>query len=133
LYLPSGYNNVTAKIPMIFVLHGGGGSGANMITLADFRPIAVANIIVLFYSDGIQTSWNYGRPANANVAGINDVSFFSQLCDYMVANNNIDATKIYATGISNGGFMSSRLGCELSSKIAAIAVDAATIEQNTIF
>ena len=54
------------------------------------------------------------------------------MCDYMVANYAVDATKIYATGISNGGFMSSRLGCELSNKIAAIAVDAASMEQTTI-
>ncbi len=133
MYLPSGYNNVLAKMPMIFVLHGGSGNGNGMLTLADFRPIAEANKVVLVYPDGVQTSWNDGRQTNANVAGINDVSFFSQLCDYMVSNNNVDATKIYATGISNGGFMSSRLGCELSNKIAAIAVDAATLEQNTIF
>jgi polyhydroxybutyrate depolymerase len=44
----------------------------------------------------------------------------------------VDGTKIYATGISNGGFMSSRLGCELSNRIAAIAVDAATMEATTI-
>ncbi len=133
VYLPSGYNNVTAKMPLIFALHGGSGSGSSMITLADFRPIAEANKIVLVYPDGIQNSWNDGRATPANVAGINDVSFFSQLCDYMVTNNNVDAAKIYATGISNGGFMSSRLGCELSTKIAAIAIDAATIEQNTVF
>ena len=49
-----------------------------------------------------------------------------------IANYSVDGTKIYATGISNGGFMSSRLGCELSNRIAAIAVDAATIEATTI-
>jgi polyhydroxybutyrate depolymerase len=133
VYLPSGYNNVRAKMPMIFALHGGSGSGSGMLSLADFRPIAEANKIVLVYPDGTQTSWNDGRPTAANVAGINDVSFFSQVCDYMVTNNNVDATRIYATGISNGGFMSSRLGCELSAKIAATAVDAASIEQNTVF
>jgi polyhydroxybutyrate depolymerase len=50
----------------------------------------------------------------------------------MIANYSVDGTKIYATGISNGGFMSSRLGCELSNRIAAIAVDAATMEATTI-
>ncbi len=60
------------------------------------------------------------------------MSFFNQLSDYMVANYSVDTTKIYATGISNGGFMSSRLGCELSNRIAAIAVDAATMEATTI-
>jgi polyhydroxybutyrate depolymerase len=60
------------------------------------------------------------------------VSFFNQMCDYMITNHSVDGARIYATGISNGGFMSSRLGCELSNRIAAIAVDAATIEATTI-
>jgi polyhydroxybutyrate depolymerase len=49
-----------------------------------------------------------------------------------LAELSFDGTKIYATGISNGGFMSSRLCCELSNRIAAIAVYAATIEATTI-
>ncbi len=130
--LPTGYNNVSGKMPLIFVLHGGGGTGDGMIQLADFRTIANRDKVVLVYPNGIQTSWNDGRPTDANTAGINDVNFFSVMCDYMVANNKVDATRIYATGISNGGFMSSRLGCELNTKIAAIAVDAATIESGTI-
>jgi polyhydroxybutyrate depolymerase len=132
VFLPTGYNNVASKMPMIFAIHGGGGTGDGMIQLADFRTIANKDKVVLVYPTGIQTSWNDGRPTDANIAGINDVNFFSTMCDYMVTNNKVDPTRIYATGISNGGFMSSRLGCELSSKIAAIAVDAATIESTTI-
>jgi polyhydroxybutyrate depolymerase len=131
LFLPNGYNNA-GKMPMIFAIHGGSGNPNSMIQLADFRPIANRDKVVLVYPEGLQTSWNDGRPTASNIAGINDVNFFSAMCDYVIANNNVDATRIYATGISNGGFMSSRLGCELSNKIAAIAVDAATIEQNTI-
>ena len=131
MFLPTGYNNVS-KMPMIFVIHGGSGTADGMVQLADFRTIANRDKVILVYPTGIQTSWNDGRPTDANIAGINDVNFFSAMCDYMVTNNKVDATRVYATGISNGGFMSSRLACELSSKIAAIAVDAATIEQNTI-
>jgi polyhydroxybutyrate depolymerase len=132
VYNPKGYNNA-GKMPLIFALHGGSGSPDAMLKLADFRAIADRDKVVIVYPAGIETSWNDGRPTNANVLGINDVSFINQLCDYMVANYSVDSKKIYATGISNGGFMSSRLGCELSNRIAAIAVDAATFEQNKIF
>ncbi|MCU0467952.1 MAG: hypothetical protein MUF58_05065 [Arcicella sp.] len=131
VYLPVGYNNA-GKMPMIFAIHGGGGSPQVMLNTADFRAIADKDKVVLVYPAGIQNNWNDGRPTTPNQLGINDVNFFNQMCDYMIANYAVDGTRIYATGISNGGFMSSRLGCELSNRIAAIAVNAATIEATTI-
>jgi polyhydroxybutyrate depolymerase len=131
MYLPTGYNNA-GKMPIIFALHGGGGAPESMYQLADFRPIAERDKVIIVCPAGIQTSWNDGRPTSANTAGINDVSFISQLCSYMVTNYAADATRIYATGMSNGGFMTSRLACELSDKIAAIASVAASMEQNAI-
>jgi polyhydroxybutyrate depolymerase len=131
VYLPIGHNNA-GKMPMIFVIHGGAGTPEGMINIANFKNIAEREKVVLVYPSGIQKNWNDGRPTNPNQLGINDISFFSQLSDYMIANYSVDASKIYATGISNGGFMSSRIGCELSNKIAAIAVVAATMEATTI-
>ena len=131
VYLPTGYNNA-GKMPMIFAIHGGSGTPEGMINIANFKTIADRDKVVLVYPAGIQNNWNDGRPTTPNQLGINDVSFFYQMCDYMINNHSVDGTKIYATGISNGGFMSSRLGCELSNRIAAIAVDAATIEATTI-
>ena len=131
VYLPTGYNNA-GKMPLIFSIHGGSGTPEGMINIANFKPIAERDKIVLVYPAGIQKNWNDGRPTTPNQMGLNDVSFFNQLCDYMIANYSVDGGKIYATGISNGGFMSSRLGCELSNRIAAFAVVAATIEAITI-
>lgn len=131
VYLPNGYNNA-GKMPLIFAIHGGSGTPEGMINIANFKPISDREKMVLIYPAGIQNNWNDGRPTTPNQLGINDVSFFNQMCDYAIANLSVDGTKIYATGISNGGFMSSRLGCELSNRIAAIAVDAATIEATTI-
>jgi polyhydroxybutyrate depolymerase len=131
VYLPLGYNNA-GKMPLLFVIHGGSGTPEGMIRLADFRPIADKEKVVLVYPAGYQRNWNDGRPTTPNQMGINDVAFFNRMCDYMVANHSVDGSRIYATGISNGGFMSSRLGCELGNRIAAIAVVAATIEANAV-
>lgn len=131
IYLPLGYNNA-GKMPLLFVIHGGSGTPEGMIRLADFRPIANKEKVVLVYPAGHQKNWNDGRPTTPNQMGINDVGFFNRMCDYMIANHSVDANRIYATGISNGGFMASRLGCELSNRIAAIAVVAATMEANSV-
>jgi len=45
----------------------------------------------------------------------------------LLADLSIDSNRIYATGMSNGGFMSYRLACELSERIAAIAPVAASM------
>lgn len=131
VYLPIGYNNA-GKMPMIFVIHGGSGTPEGMINIANFKLIAERDKVVLVYPAGVQKNWNDGRPTTPNQLGINDVGFFNQVSDHMIKNYAVDGTRIYATGISNGGFMSSRLGCDLSNRIAAIAVVAATIEANTI-
>jgi polyhydroxybutyrate depolymerase len=131
LYLPLGWNNA-GKMPMVYVIHGGSGTPEGMIRIADFRAIADREKVVLVYPSGIEKNWNDGRPTTPNQMGVNDVGFFNRVCDYMIANHPVDGARIYATGISNGGFMSSRLGCELGNRIAAIAVVAATMEALTI-
>jgi polyhydroxybutyrate depolymerase len=128
LYKPKGYNNA-GKMPLVMVNHGGQGTSQGMLSLTDFRSLADDEKFLLIYPQAYQNSWNDGRPTTSNQLGVDDVNFFRQICNYAVANLSADNAKIYVTGISNGGFMSSRLGCELSDRIAAIAVVAATTEQ----
>lgn len=121
-------------MPLIFVLHGGTGNPAGMVTFANFKPIADREKVILVYPSGMtytnpnQGSWNDGRPTPANLNGVNDVNFFSSMIDFMVSNYNVNNKKVFTTGISNGGMMSSRLGSELSSKITAFAAVAASQE-----
>ncbi len=132
VYTPATTQTSTAKKPLIFVIHGGSGTAEGMIALADFRTIADRENVVLIYPEGVQNNWNDGRPTTPNQLGINDVNFFSAMIDYAIANYNVDASKVYTTGISNGGFMSSKLACALGNKFAAFASVAASMEQTTI-
>ena len=61
---------------------------------------------------------------------IDDIGFISALLDYLIDNYPIDNKRIYATGISNGGMMSYRIGAELSDRIVAIAPVAASYGAN---
>lgn len=56
-----------------------------------------------------------------------DVGFLSALLDTVSLHYNVDSNRIYSTGFSMGAFMSNRLACELSDRIAAIASVAGTI------
>jgi polyhydroxybutyrate depolymerase len=52
---------------------------------------------------------------------VDDVDFFRTLVEHVAGETALDRARVYATGMSNGGFMSHRLGCEASDIIAAIA------------
>jgi polyhydroxybutyrate depolymerase len=54
-------------------------------------------------------------------SNVDDVGFMRDLLNTLQANYNIDANRVYSTGMSNGGFMSYALACELNDRIAAIA------------
>ena len=126
-YLPNGVGD---KAPVIISLHGRLGTAARQMTFADFRPIADRDKVIIVCPQGIERSWNDGRGTPANSRGINDVKFIDELITYMIDTYHADPSRIYVTGMSNGGFMTSRLACELNKRIAAIAVVAASMDQD---
>lgn len=127
-YIPA-ISNTTDKLAVIISLHGRVGTGKGMMDFADFRRIAVHEKFLIVCPDGINRSWNDGRPTPAQKKGINDVHFIDQLITYIISNYPVDASRVYLTGMSNGGFMASRLACELNNRIAAVAVVGASMDK----
>ena len=69
-------------------------------------------------------SWNDGSGSiklTAVKQGVDDVRFVEKMIEYMKSNFSVDSARVYATGFSNGGSMTFRVGRELSSLITAIA------------
>jgi polyhydroxybutyrate depolymerase len=132
IYLPTGYNT-DSPLPLLFCLHGGRGTGSAFMNMANFNTLAEKEKFIVVYPNGIESNWNDGRPTDANKLGVDDVNFFRTMIQTFSTKYKIDPKRIYSTGISNGGFMSSRLGAELGDKIAAIASVAASVEKNIVF
>jgi len=133
IYIPGTYTN-TKRSPAIFLFHGGGAHANSIMNISndgDFKSISERENIILVAPQGIDKSWNDGRGTKANKQHINDVKFIGLLISYVESNYSVDPSRIYATGISNGGFMVSRIGCEIGYKFAAIAVVAATMGVDT--
>ena len=128
-YLPEGINKAD-KSPVIISLHGRLGTAVRQMKFADFKPIADRDKVIIVCPQGVDRSWNDGRGTPANSKGINDVKFIDQLITYIINTYNADPRRIYITGMSNGGFMTSRLACELNSRIAAIAVVGASMDED---
>jgi polyhydroxybutyrate depolymerase len=77
---------------------------------------------VVVYPDGLGSSWNAGACCGTSMStNVDDVGFVSDLIDALQSQLCIDAKRVYATGFSNGGFLSHKLACEMSTRIAAIA------------
>lgn len=128
-YLPRGMNS-TDKPPVIISLHGRLGTAIRQMTFADFTPIADRDKVIIVCPQGIERSWNDGRSTPANSRGVNDVKFIDELITYIINTYYADSSRIYVTGMSNGGFMTSRLACELNKRIAAVAVVAASMDRD---
>lgn len=67
------------------------------------------------------------RPAPAD-----DIAFLTQMLDQLGTKFSVDASRIYAVGLSEGGFMSLRVGCALSDRIAAVAAVGAAMPKTMI-
>jgi len=123
LHVPDVYTG-DAPVPLVFVLHGGGGDAAGMVRLTQgrFDELSEIHNFIVVYPNGIDKKWNDGRTTNIeNFSTADDVGFISALIDDLSTNYNIDLDKIFSTGMSNGGMMSYRFACELSDRIAGIA------------
>jgi polyhydroxybutyrate depolymerase len=120
LYVPAIYTGATAR-PLILNLHGYTSNAQQQQLYSNFMPIAdTANFLMVYpngtYSSG-QRFWNAGLSPTL----VNDIAFLSALIDSLDLTYNINLNRVYSTGMSNGGFMSHTLACELSNRITAIA------------
>ena len=124
--LPSAYDGVD-PLPLVIAMHGGFGSGAQLEQQSLLTAKADEEGFIVVYPDGVPSNlgirtWNAGGCCGyAMNNGIDDVGFINALLDTLLAAYAIDEQRVYATGMSNGGFMAYRLACELSARIAAIA------------
>ncbi|MFO0760993.1 MAG: PHB depolymerase family esterase [Byssovorax sp.] len=115
---------------LILALHGNGGQGVQQEDLTGFSALSDRDGFVVIYPDGIDKSWADGRgTTDADMQGVDDVGFLRALIDWAVQNQGVDPKNVHATGHSNGGMMASRLGCDLSDKIASIGPNAAELPE----
>ena len=136
VYVPAGYDlaGAAAPAPLVVLLHGGFGSGAQAFATARMAALADARGAIVVYPDGIASpagirTWNAGACCGyAQATGIDDVGFIDALLDRLADELCLDRRRVYATGMSNGAELSHRLACDRSCRFAAIAPVAGTDE-----
>jgi len=123
VHLPPGYDP-TVPAPLVLNFHGYTSDGAQEALLSEMNAKAdAAGFIVLYpYGTGVPLSWDAGACCGQAVQNqIDDIGFVRAVVAGADDKLCVDDARVYATGMSNGGFLSHRIGCELADRFAAIA------------
>jgi polyhydroxybutyrate depolymerase len=127
IHVPPSYDGVT-PLPLVLSFHGFTSSGLGQQALTGMDGLADREGFLVIYPNGLNASWNAGVCCGQSAeSNIDDVGFARALINDMGARGCIDRLRVYATGMSNGGFFSHRLACEAADVIAAVAPVASVI------
>jgi len=130
LHVPEG---APPPLPLVIALHGAGGNGAGFAEETDFAAAAAAAGMMAVFPDGIQTapgrgSWNaYFCCGAAVTQQLDDVGLIGALIDRIDRGHPVDRSRVYATGMSNGGMFAYVLASAHPEWFAAIAPVSAAI------
>lgn len=130
-YIPA---EVANPAPLVFLLHGGGGSAQktwNQEHGRSWKRLADEHGFVLVLPEGradlgdpAAHHWNDCRTDLEDEtmdSREDDVGFIVSLIETVSALVPIDSNRIYVTGASNGGMMTYRLAIEAGDRLAAVA------------
>lgn len=113
--------------PLLIVFHGATITALDMKQLIGIDEVTDAVGFVTVYPDGINRGWAVGCGCTVpDVIGINDLEFAAKIVEVMAGSYGIDSTRVYASGLSQGGRMAQYLACKRSGLIAGVASVAAT-------
>jgi len=120
IFLPSNYDG--SPMPLVMNWHGLGSEGPQQAQFSGYETLAEAEGFVVAHPTGVpapgdtRNSWEL---AQFDDPGRDDIVMAESMIDYIIANYCADPARVYSTGMSNGGFFTSRLVCELPDRIAA--------------
>ncbi len=126
---------MNTPVPLLFHLHGGGGTakGTAGLTFGRFNALADQEGFIVVYPNAINKNWNDGRKLEGELAwkeDIDDVGFITAIVNEIKQKYNIDESRIFTTGMSNGGFMSSRLLCDRANIFRGGAILTASLSKD---
>lgn len=121
LHVPDQYEPTEAAM-LVLNFHGFTSADWQQALLTGMGEVAEEKGFIVAYPQGVAASWNAGDCCGtAWTDAVDDVGFVRALLDRLAEEYCVDPRRIHATGMSNGGFISHRLACEMSDTIASIA------------
>lgn len=136
VHVPPGYDRKKLT-PVVLNFHGAWTNAGTQVLFSGMnRKADEAGFAVVYpngtgFGDGALFFNAWAKVAPAGRA-VDDVKFVARLLDDLATVLNVDARRVYATGMSNGGMMCHRLAVELSDRIAAVAPVSGTLCMDNI-
>jgi polyhydroxybutyrate depolymerase len=130
LYVPPGQTG--KHLPAFILMHGGGSTAAQQERYSNFDAFAQAHGLVVMYPNAIDKHWNDGRVIG-HESMADDIGFMKAMLAEVTAQGLIDPKRVYAAGISNGGFMAQHMACVMPDALAGIGAVAAARPMPAIF
>jgi polyhydroxybutyrate depolymerase len=133
LYVPEGAAAGPGPKPLVLVLHGGGGSAREVrrSTRLGFERLADRHGFYVLYPDAIGRMWDTGSGEISErlTPRRDDLGFLRAAIEAVAAAHPVDASRVFATGISRGGQASYMLACEAPGLVRAIVPVAMTLPE----
>jgi polyhydroxybutyrate depolymerase len=121
LYVPESYDPGTPT-PLVISLHGFAEWPAHQMRISKWNELANQHGFMVAYPCGtrVPLRWHTYAMPGRNIDTQDEVTFISDLIDQLGDEYNLDPTRVYVNGLSNGGGMAFVLGCRLPERIAAV-------------
>lgn len=123
VHVPTAYD-ATKPTPVVLNFHGFTSNALEQAGYSGMTRKADEARFIAVHPEGVGSpqSWNAGACCGeAAESSVDDVAFVGAILDEVESKLCVDDKRVFATGMSNGGFLSHRLACELSTRIAAVA------------
>ena len=139
IYKPESLSQSNKNVPLLFALHGYGSTAVFHKSYTQYESLSEEDEFIIIYPQGYKlesaltnssSHWNSG--AWTIGSSIDDLDFINTIIEIVTDKEQIDSNRIYSSGMSNGGFMSYHLACNLSNKIAAIASVTGSMSRETL-
>ena len=135
-YLPVNLDP-SEQLPLMMCFHGGSGTAEEQLAIGDLRETADEDRFLLVYPQALpdpndegSTNWQVFTSGDLPFTLPNphsDIDFVSALIDVMLDMHNVDASRVYAMGYSNGGGFAYDLACRLNDKVTGVGAVARTM------
>lgn len=121
VYTPASYGAQPQKtFPLVFNFHGSGMTMAEQMLYTQMNRAADRHQFIVVYPLGVKQDWNVGF-GMSYLEGTDDIGYTEALLAKLKQDYRVDAQRVYATGLSRGGFFSLRIAAELPQLFAAVA------------
>src|SRR5262245_2664876 len=121
VHVPPSYTG-RFPVPLVLDLHGLTGTSGQQASLSGFREKSDQAGFIVVWPQGVSNSWNaYGCCGTADSQNIDDPGFLRAVVARIGQLGRINHSRVYITGLSNGGFMTYRMACEGADIFAAAA------------